>query len=216
MNPKNITDSLCTRITILAVLLIITPSAHGQDLVVAAGTTTINALSHYTFSIFTLSVNVDQGSTIAITFPQEYSPTSLKNNAPYSGYNASLGDGCWPFGTCSVSISFRGNTFFLDGAFPQAYTGAGFFFQFSIFNIQNPDSLSVGQFPMTIFKGTTIFFPTSLGSTSFPPSFSPSTIAYSTSITINSVWTTSPLTLTLTPDTLLDQININFPNIWTN
>ena len=216
MNPKSITDRLCTRITILAVLLIITPSAHGQDLVVAAGTTTINALSHYTFSIFTLSVNVDQGSTIAITFPQEYSPTSLKNNAPYSGYNASLGDGCWPFGTCSVSISFRGNTFFLDGAFPQAYTGAGFFFQFSIFNIQNPDSLSVGQFPMTIFKGTTIFFPTSLGSTSFPPSFSPSTIAYSTSITTNSVWTTTPLTLTLTPDTLLDQININFPNIWTN
>ena len=70
MNPKSITDHLSTSITLLAVLLIITPSAHGQDLVVAAGTTTINALSHYTFSIFTLSVSVDQGSTIAITFPQ--------------------------------------------------------------------------------------------------------------------------------------------------
>ena len=158
-------------------------TTNSQDILVSSTKTSINALSNYTFIIPSLSQTVDQGATLAITFPSQYSPITLRSNAPYSGYAASLGDACWPtFATCPNNINFSGNTFYINDIFSQAYNGIGFFVQYTIFNIINPDSLSVGTFYMTIFKGNTIYFPPSTGSSSSLPTFSPSSIAYSTSI----------------------------------
>ena len=63
----------------------------GQDLGVKvdSGMESINTVANYTFQIGLLApftYAVDAGSTVAITFPAQYSTTSLRNNAPYSGF----------------------------------------------------------------------------------------------------------------------------------
>ena len=203
---------------ILIVMLLCLCPVNTQDLIVEAKTTSINSLSNYVFYVNGLTYSVEAGATIAITFPPEYSADALHNMAPYSGYDAGGGDACWPSGLCSVTITFSGSTLFLAGLFPSAYdhTIDFYFLQFTVFSLQNPDSLSVGFFPMTIFKGSSIYYPPSTGSSSSTPTFTASTMTYSTQIQQGSIWATSPLTISLTPDTLLDTLNFNFPTSWTN
>jgi len=67
--------------------------------------------------------------------------------------------------------------------FPQAYDGSGTYFtQLTVFNIKNPDSLSLSAFTMTIYQGSTIYYPPSGGATVTPPSFTTSTMAYTTTL----------------------------------
>ena len=216
-HPNTHSNSRMLQIIIL-LLAIVIPSL-GQDLNVQVRTTSINALSHYSFILNFLLYSVDSGATLAITFPNEYSSTTIHNGIPYSSYDPStLGDYCWPLGTCSTTLSVSGRTFFIDGIFTKNYdhTLDGFFMQFSILNIRNPDSLTAGVFAMTIFKGSTVYYPPSTGPTSTIPTFIPSTIPYSTSVSTPSIWATSSLTLTLTPDTLIDTFNLNLPSLWVN
>ena len=44
-------------------------TTNSQDILVSSTKTSINALSNYTFIIPSLSQTVDQGATLAITFP---------------------------------------------------------------------------------------------------------------------------------------------------
>lgn len=167
--------------------------------------------------MFPLPYAVPSGATLGVTFPSEYSATTLHSMKPYTSYSPSNGDFCWPFGACSISISLSGNTFFFNGLFPNAYDGSGSFFtQLTVFNIKNADSLTVGTFSVTIFKGSTIYYPPSGGATVNPPSFTASTMSYSTSLQTSSIWATSTLTLTLTPNTVIDTLILNLPSIWAN
>ena len=202
------------------IIVILAAQGQSQDLAVQLSPTSwwsINAVADYIFLIFPLPHAVPSGATLAVTFPQQYSANTLHSMAPYTGFNAANGDFCWPFGTCSVGVSLSGSTFFFTGLFPQAYDGSGTYFtQLTVANIKNPDSLSLGAFAMTIYQGSTIYYPPAGGASVTPPSFSPSTMAYSTSLQTGSIWATSTLMITLTPDTLLDTLVLSLPSIWTN
>lgn len=163
--------------------------------------------------------DIPQGSTLALTFPSEYSSTKLHNMAPYSGYDTTLMDFCGASFTCSVTISYSGSTFFLNGLFTQDYNSINgyFYMQFTIFNIQNPDYINVGEFYMTIYKGSTIYYPLGTGSSVSGPTFTPSTMSYTISLGTSTIWATSSLTITLTPNTIIDTLQFAFPSsMWTN
>ena len=136
--------------------------------------------------------------------------------APYSGHAPSLGDFCW-FGCSLVSTSFSGSTLFFTGLFQTDVAASdGYALQYTIFNVQNPDVLSTSSFEMTIYQGATIYYPTLSGSTGNSPSFSPSNMPYTTHIATSTIWATTILTITLTPNTLIDTLQFNFPSIWIN
>jgi hypothetical protein len=171
--------------------------------------------------VIALSEAVAAGATLAITFPSEYSATTLRSHSPYSGNDAALGDACYftqPFRFCTPTLSYSGSTFFLSGIFGQSYdpNTDSFFLQYSILNVANPDVLAVGTFEMTIYQGSTIYYPSALGSSGGSLTFSPSTMAYSTSVQTGTIRATSTLIITLTPDTLIDTLSFSFPSTWTN
>lgn len=138
--------------------------------------------------------------------------------APYSSYDPLLGDYCYIDASCSVTISVSGNTLFLNGLFTQNFNAVNgyFFMQLTIFNIQNPDSLKVGPFYMTVFQGSTIYYRSLNGSSVERPTFTPSTMSSSIALSVSSLWMASVLTITLTPNSLIDTIQFDFLSMWTN
>lgn len=178
--------------------------------------TEINAVTNYTLMLNYFTYTVPAGSTLALTFPQDYSPTILNNKGPYSGYDPALGDFCFPACTFTQAVP-AGNTLLINGLFTQNIDSINaLMLQLTLFNITNPNSLNPGQFLMTIYKGTSIYYPTGTGSSVSTPTFTVSTMPYSTQIFTNSIWATSVLRITLTPNTLIDTVQLNFPSTWTN
>lgn len=88
--------------------------------------------------------------------------------------------------------------------------------QLTLFNITNPNSLNPGQFIMTIYQGSTIYYPTGAGSSVSTPTFTVSYMPFSTQVFTSSIWETSVLRITVTPNTLIDTMQLNFPSVWIN
>jgi hypothetical protein len=103
----------------------------------------------------------------------------------------------------------------MNGVFPTG-VASGFFMQLTILNILNPATLNLGTFVMTIFKGATIYYPLASGSSVAAPTLTYSNMPYTVTLMDSSLWATTPITFTFTPNTLLDTIIFSFPTQWTN
>jgi hypothetical protein len=88
-------------------------------------------------------------------------------------------------------------------------------FQYTIFNIKNPSRPgTVGTYSMTIYSGSTIHYPSGGPSTSLGPSFTAKTMVCSTQVVIPTIWSTSPLKITITPNSVVDTIQFTLANIF--
>jgi hypothetical protein len=169
----------------------------------------MNAVANYTLTITRLNYNIANSSTLALTFPKEYSSTVLHSMAPYSG---SI-NRCFPVNCSSLSIISNGSTLFINGVFPGgAAPGSRYFLNMTVFNIKNPVVLTVSSFVMTIFKSGTIYYPTSGGSSCRSPTFTLSSLIYSVSVLQQSIWGYSPVTFTFLPDVAIDTLTFTFPS----
>ena len=118
---------------VLLLLLLVSPAA-ANDLSVSVSNTAMNVVSRYNFTI-RLSGTFASGSTIALTFPQEYSSATLQSMAPYSGSSFKCQRACG-----DLTFAFNGSTLFVSGAFTINVT-TNFSLIFSVFNIKNPGVL---------------------------------------------------------------------------
>jgi hypothetical protein len=144
----------------------------------------------------------------------------LHSIANYAGYSTTAlgGDYC-PFDdACTgVTVAFHGNTFFISGLFIQDVSAIDFFqMQYTIFNIPNPSTPSVGTFILTIFNGNTIYYPTVGSQGCSSPIFSAQTMTYSVSVLQSTIWSLSPLKIILNPSGLIDKLTFTFLTNWVN
>lgn len=170
----------------------------------------MNAVNKYVLIIKSLKINIAAGSILALTFPQEYSSATLSSGT-YSGWDPSNNDYCLPpNGTLTFSLS--GSTLLIGGLFKTTISSTtGFKMQLTVSSFKNPGVLSAGKFLMTIYNGTSNY-----SSICSSPSFTPSSLSYSLSLSRPTIWDISPLTVTFLPDVMIDSMVLTFPFPWTN
>jgi hypothetical protein len=107
-----------------------------------------------------LTISIPSGSFVGLFFPQEYSASNLHQGSAYSGYNASNNDKCPTSTNCSgVTLSYSAYGIIISGMFQTSVTKIQF--NYTIFNITNPSTPgTTGNFLITIFKGSSLYYPT--------------------------------------------------------
>lgn len=163
------------------VLVLLVPVAQPQDLDVSVSNTAMNAVSNYILTISSLKYFVASSSVLALTFPREYPTSTLHSMAPYTGIASD--DICGSALCSGITFSFNGSTLFIGGLFKNdVISTGGYYLHLTVFNIKNPPVMTVGDFVMTIFKGTTIYYPLAFGSLCQSPYFDAASLAYSVSV----------------------------------
>ena len=85
-------------------------------------------------------------------------------------------------------------------------------------SVQNPNTLSLGAFAVTIYLGSTIYYPSpgTPSSTAFQSTLAAQAVTYSVQVMNPTIWGVSPLKFTITPNNIIDTIRIRFPSgAWT-
>lgn len=213
---------LTFRILVLLALLFLT---NPQDFVISLPSSqlSLNQNADYKLATGPLGVTgyfIPTGSIVLLTLPPQYNTTVLHSKS-YTGYSAAYGDNCFfDFSCTGVTVSFIGNSFAISGMFTSDLQASDtLFFQYTILSVQNPNSLSVGAFAVTIYLGTTIYYPSAgtPSSTTFQSTLSAQAVTYTIQVLNPTIWGVSPIKFTITPNNVIDTIRIRFPTtFWTS
>lgn len=213
--------TLCFRILIVLTLLALTCP---QDFVVSLPSTQLSLNQNADYKIGTGPLDmtgyfIPTGAVLILTLPPQYNTTVLRSKT-YTGYSATYGDNCFfDFACTGVTVSFKGNSFAISGLFTSDLQISDvWYFQYTILSVQNPNTLSLGAFAVTIYLGSTIYYPSPgvPSSTTFQSTLSAQAVTYTVQVMNPTIWGVSPLKLTITPNNVIDTIRIRFPSgAWT-
>ena len=153
------------------------------------------------------------GSSLLIVFPPQYNTTVMRSKV-YTGYNPSESDLC-PFDpACSgVTVTYvGGNHLRINGLFTSNVSSAtSIIFQYTIYGITNPSTITLDPFRIIIYKGSVVYYPLG-GASSFvsSPTIAAASVNVTTQISFPLIWATTPLRFDITPTTVIDTIRLNF------
>lgn len=208
---------------VLVLLALLAPSSP-QDFVVNLPSTqlSLNQNADYKLGTGPLDMTgyfIPTGAVLLLTLPPQYNTTALRSKT-YTGYSASYGDNCFfDFSCTGVTVSFKGNSFAISGLFTSdIQISDTWYFQYTILSVQNPNTLSLGAFAVTIYLGSTIYYPSpgTPSSTAFQSTLAAQAVTYSVQVMNPTIWGVSPLKFTITPNNIIDTIRIRFPSgAWT-
>lgn len=221
MSLLNTKITLSFRILIILALLALSSP---QDFVINIPSTQLSLNQNADYKIGTGPLDmtgyfIPTGSIFLVTLPPQYNTTALRSKN-YTGYSATYGDYCYFDSSCTgVTVSFKGNSFAISGMFTSdIQVGDIWNFQYTILSVQNPNSLSLGSFAVTIYLGSSISYPSAgtPSSTSFKSTLSAQAVTYTVQVMNPTIWAVSPLKLMITPNNVIDTIRIKFPSTaWT-